>query len=53
VVIWYISTCFGILYQEKSGNPALHENKKKSALPKFEMCILHNENSKATLSNEK
>jgi hypothetical protein len=22
-------------------------------LPKFEMCILHNENSKATLSNEK
>jgi hypothetical protein len=21
VVIWYISPCFGILYQEKSGNP--------------------------------
>jgi hypothetical protein len=23
VVIWYIFHCFGILYQEKSGNPAL------------------------------
>jgi hypothetical protein len=22
VVIWYISPCFGMLYQEKSGNPA-------------------------------
>jgi hypothetical protein len=25
VVIWYIFPRFGILYQEKSGNPALHD----------------------------
>jgi hypothetical protein len=24
VVIWYIFSGFGIMYQEKSGNPALH-----------------------------
>jgi hypothetical protein len=28
VVIWYIFTRFGILYQEKSGNPALDGEKK-------------------------
>jgi hypothetical protein len=22
ILIWYISFCFGMLYQEKSGNPA-------------------------------
>jgi hypothetical protein len=26
VVIWYISTRFGILYQEKSGNPVYNHN---------------------------
>jgi hypothetical protein len=26
VVIWYILSRFGILYQEKSGNPATHTN---------------------------
>jgi hypothetical protein len=27
-VIWYISPRFGILYQEKSGNPALYMERK-------------------------
>jgi hypothetical protein len=27
VVIWYIFFRFGILYQEKSGNPAWHHQK--------------------------
>jgi hypothetical protein len=28
VVIWYVSPRFGIWYQEKSGNPGLHEQPK-------------------------
>jgi hypothetical protein len=30
IVIWYIFSHFGILYQEKSGNPGFHSAKSKS-----------------------
>jgi hypothetical protein len=42
LVIWYIFSRFGILYQEKSGNPALQSNKTdpKLWLPRIAAAIV-------------
>jgi hypothetical protein len=34
VIIWYIFSCFGILYQEKSGNPGGPGRSSEKKLPK-------------------
>jgi hypothetical protein len=40
MVIWYISPHFGMLYEEKSGNPAPRHKRGQQAAPPIKSVIL-------------